>query len=132
MNAPAQTSVNHGATSARDLFALTDEQILQITPDAQDAEIFAGERTDAHDPLREDLDLLTAGAPIDRQDDIYPHRSQGTSTDDGLKAVTTDANFATQHASATSASTNSTSMVSGEPPTWHAERMNEPQPGAHS
>jgi hypothetical protein len=130
MNAPAQTSINHGASSARDLFALTDEQILQIEPDPRDAEIFAGERTDAHDPLREDLDLLTAGAPVDRQDDIYPHRSQGKSTDDGLKAVATNADLATQHASATSASTNPTSMVSGEPPKWLAQRMNDPQNGA--
>ena len=134
MNAPAQTSVNHGATSARDLFALTDEQILQIEPTAQDAEMFTGERTDAHDPLREDLDLLTAGAPIDRQDDVPPLRSRGENADDGLKAVARDADLATQHASATSASTNAstnpTSMVSGEPPTWLAQRMNDPQNGA--
>jgi hypothetical protein len=122
------------AASASDLFALTDEQILQIEPDAQDVEMFAGERTDAHDPLREDLDLLTAGAPIDVAEDGRQVQTNRKDADDGLKAVATDADAAARNANATNAptsiSTNSTRMVSGEPPKWLAERMNDPQNGA--
>ena len=135
MNVPAQqTSGNNGATSARDLFALTDEQILQIEPDTEVVEAFAGERTDVHDPLREDLDLLTARATANAQDDVRFHQRDGVGSNDGLKAVATNATVATRDANAnntgTSASTNAVSAGNAEAPAWLTERMNDPQNGS--
>ena len=88
--APVHTNMSNGASSAHELFALTDEQILQIEPDAEDIEVFSGERSDQMDPLREDLELLTSAAGKPIADGAA--RSNGKGSDDGLKAVATSAN----------------------------------------
>ena len=102
--APTQTGISNGATAAYDLFALTDEQILQIEPDAQDIEILdGGERSDSMDPLREDLQLLAAS----QAQQGSPHaqdRANAKTTDDGLRAVATAANSTAQTASAANTS----------------------------
>src|SRR5271170_7201461 len=101
--APSHTNVGNGVTSPHDLFALTDEQILQIEPDAQDLEVFAGERSDRMDPLREDLELLTSNAQSSSTDSAA--RSNGKGADDGLKAVATNANATDVNSTSVNATT---------------------------
>src|SRR5271155_3600805 len=123
--ASTQTGTSNGAAAAQDLFALTDEQILQIEPDAQDIEVFGGERSDSADPLREDLALLTSVSEDGRAGVNGGAQSHQTS-DDGLRDVATTTNAAAQTSPAAGAVTN----ASGEVPQWLAERMNDPQHGA--
>jgi hypothetical protein len=114
-------------TAEQDLFALTDEQILQIEPDAQDIEVFAGERSDSADPLREDLDLLTSGA-------AHRHQEHGIAkpADEGRKAEATSTNAAVNAVTQASTSPNTASSSSAEAPQWLAERMSDPQHGAEA
>jgi hypothetical protein len=141
MNLPApQTSGNNGSTSARDLFALTDEQILQMEPDAQDVETFAGERTDRMDPLREDLDLLDSAALTRAPDGVRSHETDGANANDGPKAVPTNTSHSAEVAgrgsstaeSSTTAPANVARVESTEAPAWLTERMNDPQIGAEA
>lgn len=121
----AQVNVSNGVSSAHDLFALTDEQILQIEPDAQGLEVFGGERADHMDPLREDLELLASDAPQAGADGAA--RSNGKGSDDGLKAVAANA---AAKVSQSDAAASSTANANGDAPQWLAERMNDPQHGA--
>ena len=148
MNSAATHTSTNAATSAHELFALSDEQILQIDPDAQDGEMFGGERTDVHDPLREDLDLLAVGAPVDGSGDGRQGRRQGKGADDGLKAVATkattkathtqlnaraaDASVGTQVGTPAGTSANATSTEHGEAPAWLVARMNDAENGAEA
>lgn len=138
--APMQTNTSNGASSAHDLFALTDEQILEIEPEAQDVEILGAERSDSMDPLREDLDLLAGAADGvarrgERNGEDANRGASGReqSEDDGLKAVATAAN-STPNAPANTptgnAQTNPVGAGSDVAPKWLAERMNDPQHGA--
>jgi hypothetical protein len=115
-----------GATAARDLFALTDEQILQIEPEAQDVEVFAGERTDSADPLREDLNLLSPPASNDRSS-VADSRGQNSTLAGNTATSVATVKPPTQN-SETDAATNS----SAEVPAWLTERMNDPQNGAEA
>lgn len=117
---------NNGGASARDLFALTDEQILQIEPDAQDVEVFGAERSDPMDPLREDIALLTSASENGRPGVGAEEHSKQQKSQDGLKAVATTANTNAQ----TSPATGAVGDASGEAPHWLVERMNDPQHGA--
>jgi hypothetical protein len=136
--ATTQESASNGVTAAHELFALTDEQILQIEPDAQDVEVFGGERSDSTDPLREDLALLTSAAEDRRPGVSGREPRDDRRSDDGLKAVATTANATTADAAAqttkataqSSPATGAASNTSGEAPQWLAERMNDPQHGA--
>jgi len=132
-----QASPTNGTSTAHDLFALTDEQILQIEPDAQDIEIFVPERSDQMDPLRQDLDLLASDLRNDRSDTRAAGQSNGQNqnTDDGLKAVATNAaeqNARPGNAAAPTEPANAAQGASGEAPQWLAERMNDPQHGAEA
>jgi hypothetical protein len=135
--APTPNSSGNGATSAHELFALTDEQILQIEPDAQDIEIFAGERSDPLDPLREDLDLLVSGAPA-QPAAATAAVPTGTTTGAAAVAATnadTNAVVATQNpstANAANASATSANTANDAPPAWLAARMNDAQHGAEA
>ena len=119
MSAPSA----NGTASSGDLFALTDEQILQIEPDAaQDVEVFGGERTDTHDPLREDLDLLS------------PAKNTATNTEGNGQIRAPQVEPDTKVAAATANSQLSPATVDslGAAPAWLAERMNDPQNGAEA
>src|SRR5271154_5462900 len=116
--APAQTNASNGVTAAHDLFALTDEQILEIQPDAQDVEIFGGERSDRMDPLRADLELLASETGKVAADDGGERRRNGEGADDGLKAVATTADSRAQAAAATEPAVNADDAA----PHWLAER----------
>src|SRR5277367_5887372 len=130
--ATAQTNTGNGATSAHDLFALTDEQILQIEPETQDLEVFDSERSDRMDPLREDLELLTSavGQPIAHRYE----RGDGKKLDDGLKAVATNATTSAKVSRSADAGANSAANgathANGDAPQWLTEHMNDPQHGA--
>jgi hypothetical protein len=126
--APTPANATNGVSSAHDLFALTDEQILEIAPDAQDVEVFGGERSDRMDPLREDLDLLASHAPSHRTDGPSAGPNQGQNTDDGLKGVAPTANATAQDSQPVDAATNANDAA----PQWLAERMNDPQHGAEA
>ena len=132
--APTPNSTGNGVTSAHELFALTDEQILQIEPEAQDIEIFAGERSDALDPLREDLQLLVSGA-ADGQTAAATNASTnaapGAATSLAASADTNPVIAAPNPTPANLANTatNSASTANDAPPAWLAARMNDPQLG---
>lgn len=97
-------SLSNGATHAQDLFALTDEQILEIEPEAQDVEVSS-----------------TSG-PVD-------HSGQ-TELKDG--ASSTQSSAATQ-ASATQQNSAQPGMtVPLEPPRWLADMMADPQAGGEA
>src|SRR5271168_743621 len=116
----AHANTGNGATSAHDLFALTDEQILQIEPDAQDVEVFGGERSDRMDPLREDLELLASDAPNSSAEGAA--RNNGKGPDDGLKAVATNAATSAKVSqsgdSAANSTANGAANANGEAPQW--------------
>jgi hypothetical protein len=116
----------NSAAATNELFALTDEQILQIEPNAQEAEVFGGERSDRMDPLREDLELLASDATVGAAEDGGRVPSNRNGSDDGLKAVAATANANAQ----TSSSTGAVTDTSAAAPQWLAERMNDPQHGA--
>lgn len=116
------------ASQTADLFALTDEQILEIVPDAQDVEVFAGERSDSADPLREDLDLLASNAPSQRTDGPSAGPSKGQNTDDGRKSVAPAPDAPAPDAQPADAATNANDAA----PPWLAERMNDPRHGAEA
>jgi hypothetical protein len=127
--ASTQPGTGNGASSAQELFALTDEQILQIEPEAQDVEIRASERTDALDPLREDLNLLAgAGDGDDRQRET---RRASADKDDGRKAPAAKADGEADPQTAPSSLADRVEMANTlqTPPAWLAERMSDPQSG---
>jgi hypothetical protein len=131
--APTPSGISNGATAVRDLFALTDEQILQIEPDARDVEAFGGERSDSMDPLRADLDLLASNLPAaDVPENGGRQQSHHQGIDDGLKAGATSANGGAHNTSATNTSTDAASMACGDAPAWLAERMNDARHGAEA
>jgi hypothetical protein len=130
----AQTSTANGTTSAQELFALTDEQILQIAPDGHDgtdvlfAEGFAGERSDPMDPLREDLELLAADAGKSaRENRATAQRKAAADADRNGEA--SQAAVKENAGARPGAADNNASAVA---PAWLAERMNDPQHGAEA
>jgi hypothetical protein len=127
--ATAQTNTGSGAASAHDLFALTDDQILQIEPEAQDLETFAAERSDRMDPLREDLELLASDAPNLHANGATPS-SNGKRSDDGLTAGARSANETTNILPLADSAASGSAAANGEAPQWLTERMNDPQHGA--
>ncbi|HME12492.1 MAG TPA: hypothetical protein VKF79_06515, partial [Candidatus Acidoferrum sp.] len=133
----AHSGFSSVASQTADLFALTDEQILQIEPDAQDVQVFDGERSDRMDPLREDLQLLASGAArpgADQRQQEQGNQEHGNAAaaDDGGKAVATSTNITTNATAQNSTSTNAASNNSAEAPHWLAERMNDPRHGAEA
>lgn len=123
----AHSGLSSVASQTADLFALTDEQILQIEPDAQDVELFGGERSDRMDPLREDLDLLAAPAA---------NAASNADRVSGHDPVTGAQNDSPANASARNARPradapeNIATNSDGQAPKWLADRMNDPQHGA--
>ena len=102
-------------TSFHDLLALSDEQILEIEPDAQDVQV------------RGTSD--SADRALDRQ-----YHALDQATDAALQHDTGSQAESTQHASQ---NTNHGSPITGhlstsEPPQWLAERMADPQTGAEA
>lgn len=124
------SGLSPAASQTADLFALTDEQILQIEPDAQDIEIFAGERSDALDPLREDLALLVSSAADGQSveaSNVVTNITKGVTA-----AADTNVLAGAQNSTAANpanATTNSASTANDAPPAWLAARMNDPQLG---
>jgi hypothetical protein len=127
-----QANKSNGTSSARDLFALTDEQILQIVPDARDIEVFDGERSDSADPLREDLELLASGTAHSRADHRQQEQGNTKTADEGLNPVATITGTNAAETNAQNASANSGLAGNAEAPQWLAERMNDPQHGAEA
>lgn len=119
-------------SSAADLFALTDEQILQIEPDVQDVEVFAAERSDSADPLRADLDLLASGTLADTAENGRRHSATQASENSTANANGPTHQSATNGANtaaSTTAATDSARTAATEAPAWLAARMNDPQNG---
>jgi len=102
----AQTGVpSNGASTLHDLFALTDEQILEIEPEAQDAAVrSAGVDAGAHSEEKRDSPIAAL-----RQNDgspAAPLSTEGTSHQSPI-----------------------TSHDSAEPPAWLAAQMKDPWTG---
>jgi hypothetical protein len=94
----------NGQSTLHDLFALTDEQILEIEPDAQDAAV----RSSAVD----------VGAQAEEKRDSLPG-NDGSPTNSSIAAATSHQSPVTSHDSA-------------EPPAWLAAQMKDPWTGGEA
>jgi hypothetical protein len=130
--APMPTNIGNAASSAHDLFALTDEQILEIEPEAHDIEILGGERSDSMDPLREDLDLLGRAENVAASHGRTSagKREIAETAEQGRNAVAANSAPSAQNAPANPLAASDEAANAAVAPTWLAERMNDPQHGA--
>jgi len=103
----------NGHSSAHELFALTDEQILEIGPEAQDLEI-SGE----HQPTREQEAALVAPASL-------PAGSAAASQDGNRRLEA----GATQTPQSEAPAAQPGMAVPQEPPPWLAAQMEDPWTG---
>jgi hypothetical protein len=105
MSQSTSTTGGNGQTALHDLFALTDEQILEIEPEAQDVQVRAS--TD------------TAEVYPDTEGDSSKQTPSGAQRNDPGATTTSHESRVTSHQSA-------------EPPKWLADRMADPQTGAEA
>ncbi|MGC1483338.1 MAG: hypothetical protein WA789_06050 [Candidatus Acidiferrum sp.] len=104
-----------GASSPSELFVLTDEQILEIEPEAQDAEVRSAS---ASSP---------AASFSQAQDD------PGTHQQNPQASPRTYSDPPTEHGSrSTSDAEHPAATLPAQPPAWLAETMNDPQRGAEA
>jgi hypothetical protein len=117
MDQPATTAnlSGNGETSLRDLFALTDEQILEIEPEAQDVQVRGS--TDAGEV-----------SPAARADSSSQATSSASQNDDASATAHTSQNAPNK----ASHESPVTSRVPSAPPKWLADRMADPQTGAEA
>lgn len=108
------TNPADGVSTASDLFALTDEQILEIEPEAQDVETGAPQTASGHAPRANPSTSETQSARHDPS--ISAPTRVGASVGDDRKG---DGVPGAQPGLA----------VPQEPPLWVAEAMNDPQRG---
>src|SRR5580704_7150566 len=124
---PSETARANGQSHPHELFMLTDEQILEIEPEAQDVEV---------------VDVAPASLPASSSQ-VQNSRLEAGATGNsdaqdarGLNAETQDRQgLRTQSAQTHSAQTHSSQAgvpVLLEPPAWLAETMNDPQRGAEA
>ncbi len=92
---------SNGASTLHDLFALTDEQILEIEPEAQDAAVRSA--------------AVDAGAQTEEKRDSLPGNA-GSSSESPIAEATSHQSPVTSHDSA-------------EPPAWLAAQMKDPWTG---
>jgi hypothetical protein len=103
---PAETTSSaNGASAAHELFALTDEQILEIEPEAQDVQVSSGTQP-----------VAAGGQPNER----------------GPEASSTQAQSAASAAHPLPASGQAGLAVAQEPPAWLAAQMKDPWTGAEA
>ena len=108
--ASTESSGSNGHTQLHELFALTDEQILQIDPEPQDVEVAGAE------PAALPANSAEPGQTSRRESATAPE--QGTRSADPNHTET-------QNAPASVA-------TPSEPPAWLADTMNDPQHGAEA
>jgi hypothetical protein len=118
----------NGASTVHDLFALSDEQILEIDAEPQDVEIADVYLDDA------DRAVLVAPAPLpaglNRADATESRRLEAGATD---RADRTDLASNTAEPSATASQPSQvTSHDPSAPPQWLADRMSDPQAGTEA
>ncbi len=99
-----QAAPSNGASTLHDLFALTDEQILEIEPEAQDAAMRSA--------------AVDAGAQTEEKRDSVPG-NDGSPTESPNAAATSHQSPVTSHDSA-------------EPPAWLAAQMKDPWTGGEA
>jgi hypothetical protein len=116
----AESSTN-GQSTAHDLFALSDEQILEIEPEAQDAEVGEEERA-------------ANGSANARADSSTPSPSHFGASARNANVVEADRGLAIANRPAenTSHQSPATGHAAAEPPKWLAERMADPQSGGEA
>ncbi len=115
MNQPSTstTAAANGESTLHDLFALTDEQILEIEPEAQDVELSDGQpSTSGQEPPHEAPASLPAGSAQTLQNKNRLDQDRGA-------AQNTNAEPAAQPGVA----------VPKEPPEWLAAQMKDPWTG---
>ena len=108
--ASTESPGSNGHTQLHELFALTDEQILQIDPEPQDVEVASAQ---------------PAALPANSVELAQTSRPE-SATSPEQSTRSTDPNHAqTQNAPASIA-------TPSEPPAWLADSMNDPQHGAEA
>ena len=112
---PPSVAPANGTSTMHDLFALSDEQILEIEPETQDAQ--AHSAADAADRA-----LSTQG---DFPEEIAIPAARGD-RDGNAEAAQHQTQSVVQHPQG------ATGIGPSEPPTWLAERMADPQSGAEA
>jgi hypothetical protein len=101
-----ETPHANGGSTLHDLFALTDEQILEIEPEAQDVQVSEGQRATGGDSSR----VAPASLPADSAS-ASPNESRQLES---------------------GATSNSPNMAETQPPKWLAEKMADPQSGGEA
>ena len=115
---PETAVPTNGETSVHDLFALSDEQILEIEAEPQDIEISDVQLDDADRAV-----LMSPATDANEQARGAEVRESRTSTDSGANP---DSATGTSHQSPI------TSHDPSAPPQWLADRMSDPQAGAEA
>jgi hypothetical protein len=112
---PPSVAPANGASTMHDLFALSDEQILEIEPEIQDVQ--AHSAADAADralstqgDFPEEIAVPASGGDLDGNSEAAQHHTQ----------------------SLVQRPQGATGFAPSEPPTWLAERMADPQSGAEA
>ncbi len=113
------SAAGNGESTLHDLFALTDEQILEIEPEAQDATVSRGPWP------------ATAGRPVTREEKSGAQAQAVSGPDQNeVELGTAGKKPSTEHgARGAGHDAQSALAVPQEPPRWVAEAMNDPQRG---
>ena len=120
-------SSTNGQSAAHELFTLTDEQILEIEPEAQDIDVSDGPRSaNGSTGTKADSSASAANAASARNDNF-------AEADRGLaEANRPEKDSSHQAPLADARGKPSTNHVDAEPPKWLAERMADPQSGGEA
>ena len=133
----------NGASTMQDLFALSDEQILEIEAEAQDIEIAdvyldEADRAVLVAPASLPAGLNRADGTKNRRLEALRNSGQASATERALAPSPENggAHVEGAHASEASNTTSHQSQVTGHhpaaPPQWLADRMSDPQAGAEA
>src|SRR5437660_12459768 len=112
------SSSGNGASTPHDLFVLTDEQILEIEPEAQDVQVAGGQLPDGPLPTGWRQSASVAPASLPAVSDTAPQDANRR-----LEAGATQASQSTENDAQAGV------PVPQEPPPWLAEQMKDPWSG---
>ena len=123
MNPPSTTTATpaNGESTLHELFALTDEQILEIEPEAQDVETGAPQTVSGHAPRANPSTSETQSTRHDPSTSA-PTRVGAFARDDNSELADRGSVNASRRAEGISPD-------AAEPPAWVAEAMNDPERG---
>ena len=126
MNQQTSTVVNANDTSSRELFALTDEQILEIEPAAQ-AGPYAAAAQSAQQSKRD-----SSVAAFPRNDSVRDGSSEPGDAAPGSRGTNHESPSTSHHSRFGDAQGKQVTNHVAEPPQWLAEMMDDPEAGSEA